>query len=1008
MKKILLFLLFIISTQCFAYYFGENKVQTKHTEWEYLKTLHFDVYYDKNDKEFGKIAAYISEKAYYYLKQDFVYPIKGRIPIIFYNTQHTFINTNVLPSILNNAVGGFTEITKNRIVIPFKGDYKELEAVLIHELTHAYINDLDSNNFSILTLGRIPFWFSEGLPEFESKQGKDKYNNMFVADLLMNGKLYNLEGVGGYYAYREGESFLSFINDVYGRKTILKYYYAIKLSSNIDAATKKIFGMDFEQIQERWKDYLKKRYFPYYKNFSAPTSLYEEKTRHLKDGSYINFSPKFNTDGTDFLYFSNKTLRTAVYKASTYDLFSPNLIIEGEKNGKLEDFHMFRNNLSRFPKGDKFAFAATSVKGDRIYIVSVKKKKIIQSINPGDFEAIFEIDISKSGDKIVFSAQKNHQTDLFIYNLKTKKLLQLTNDRYADIQPAWNKDDTKIAFCSDRILNKNEPHTFYALTKNIFYYDLKTKKFYNVTDDDYENEFPIWSKKSNRIIFASRKNFNSNFDVIDLNTGKRAQITHTFSGVFNSDLDDNDENLIFSAMYNGGWDIYIMAKPFENLKFKNYHMPKQFDFKNDFNDKFPITQLKYLGYKKLKFKRELPNYTSNSVTKFKFGHPLERDSLNKKYNINLDKIPTTPNPPVSKPYKPKFSIDQLWGGMAYSPTNGTYVQLLMRLSDVMGNHGIGINLGIDRNIANTDVILNYIYLARRIDYGLGIFRLYNDYIYQVTYQHSSDVDYFRERVSNYGLFFMIRYPFNRFWKVDFENIIQQLDVKRDWWDWNDNSWYENYLPDYMQMKTSEKTTYSAPQVSLVHDNTIYGNVGPIDGWRLALLTNLNLSTHAKTYSQIYGDFRDYFYFPNKFVFAMKLTGGTYLGKFPYGYQLDDMTDVRGYSNENEIVGEDVQGKNKFCGSLEFRFPFIDHLKINFPLPMNLYYIRGSAFTDFGAVWDKKHSFMVDGRLNELKLTFGAGPRINFGYFVIKMDVAWQTDLERVSKGRFYISLSEDF
>ena len=78
--------------------------------------------------------------------------------------------------------------------------------------------------------------------------------------------------------------------------------------------------------------------------------------------------------------------------------------------------------------------------------------------------------------------------------------------------------------------------------------------------------------------------------------------------------------------------------------------------------------------------------------------------------------------------------------------------------------------------------------------------------------------------------------------------------------------------------------------------------------------------------------------------------------------------------------------------------------------MNFYNIRGSAFTDFGAVWDNKHSFYdtENDKLKDLKLSFGFGPRVNMGYFVLKFDTAWQTDLHKIYKAKLYISLSEDF
>jgi hypothetical protein len=66
--------------------------------------------------------------------------------------------------------------------------------------------------------------------------------------------------------------------------------------------------------------------------------------------------------------------------------------------------------------------------------------------------------------------------------------------------------------------------------------------------------------------------------------------------------------------------------------------------------------------------------------------------------------------------------------------------------------------------------------------------------------------------------------------------------------------------------------------------------------------------------------------------------------------------------------------------------------------------------DAGAVWDKDDKFRgsVDGRLEDLKLGYGFGPRLNLGYFVLKLDIAWLTDLSNISKPQVYLSLSEDF
>jgi outer membrane translocation and assembly module TamA len=50
----------------------------------------------------------------------------------------------------------------------------------------------------------------------------------------------------------------------------------------------------------------------------------------------------------------------------------------------------------------------------------------------------------------------------------------------------------------------------------------------------------------------------------------------------------------------------------------------------------------------------------------------------------------------------------------------------------------------------------------------------------------------------------------------------------------------------------------------------------------------------------------------------------------------------------------------------------------------------------------------DEQLNDLKLGFGFGPRFNMGYFVLKLDIAWNSNLNRTSKPTVYFSLLPDF
>ncbi|MDY6915058.1 MAG: BamA/TamA family outer membrane protein, partial [Candidatus Cloacimonadota bacterium] len=107
--------------------------------------------------------------------------------------------------------------------------------------------------------------------------------------------------------------------------------------------------------------------------------------------------------------------------------------------------------------------------------------------------------------------------------------------------------------------------------------------------------------------------------------------------------------------------------------------------------------------------------------------------------------------------------------------------------------------------------------------------------------------------------------------------------------------------------------------------------------------------------------------------------------------------------------DELQGNRKAVVSLELRYPFIDQLRIPFPLPLEFRNIRGSMFVDIGSVWDYSNfEAYKNGKLKDLKLGFGFGPRFNLGYFVLKLDIAWNSNLAKTSKPSFYISLMPDF
>ena len=108
-KSLLLLLILVAAFSLRAYTFGQNKVNVVDSRWSMIRSMHFDLYFPAGNDDFGRLVSLMSEEIYYRLKEDLRFPIRSRIPLIVYETQKEFLNTNIVFPLLTEGIGGFTE-----------------------------------------------------------------------------------------------------------------------------------------------------------------------------------------------------------------------------------------------------------------------------------------------------------------------------------------------------------------------------------------------------------------------------------------------------------------------------------------------------------------------------------------------------------------------------------------------------------------------------------------------------------------------------------------------------------------------------------------------------------------------------------------------------------------------------------------------------------------------------------------------------------------------------------
>jgi outer membrane protein assembly factor BamA len=351
------------------------------------------------------------------------------------------------------------------------------------------------------------------------------------------------------------------------------------------------------------------------------------------------------------------------------------------------------------------------------------------------------------------------------------------------------------------------------------------------------------------------------------------------------------------------------------------------------------------------------------------------------------------------PYRVRLAPDYAGGGF-YASQVGFVGASQFVLSDFLGNHNIFVSTDVFSNsLSETNALVIYNYLARRWDVGGGLFHFKNYFSSRVTTlgEQLGTPRLFSER--NFGLLLSTAYPFDRFRRVEFGYT--QMFVERTFFEEDAIGVFET---------GREYRSVSSPSISLVGDNALFGFYGPVNGQRYNLTFSPSFSwfENGLAYHTVTLDARRYWDLTRGYTFAGRVLGGYSDGRDPQSFRVGGFSTLRGFSDF------DSTGSRIAIANAELRFPFIQQLGLVGPVPLGVFNLRGAVFADAGLAWDQGEAVRVSHavgdrrRLRDLMFGFGTGVRTALYFFIVKLDVAWRTDLVDISEPRWHFSIGPEF
>ena len=559
-------------------YFGKNKVRYKNFEWNYIQTRHFDVYFYEDAYQTAKFSAAVLESSYVQVTAELNYVIQKRIPVFVYNSHSDFQQTNIIPNLISEAIGGFTEAFKNRMVVPANGSYEDLRHVLHHELTHAVIYDmLFGGALGTLSLQRrlfdLPSWFAEGYGEYSSRFGWDYFSDMFMRDATINNYLASPGYIEGYISYRQGQAMVDYLVERYGIEKLGELLQKGKVHLTMAKAMKAALNTSEEEFYKGFAKEMKRRYWPEIARRKEPEDFATPLTKAQKDGSYFNEKPVFSPEGDKLAIFTDRRDYTEIVLISALDGRQLERLVRGERSGDLESLHSYVSGMSFSPDGRSIVFAAKSKGRDALFLLDVHDKKIYRR-KRFEYRSIVSPVWAPDGKAVAFSALDGDKRDLFVWNIETDAVRQLTDDRFDDGSPSWVPNTERIVFSSDRpqpvrpLMNSlGHPYSDSGFVKpggfdygdyNLFQIDLATLIVTPVNVGPGANRWPTVSPDGKRVAFISNRNGIDNIYVGHLDTVNYHAVTDILTGVQAVSWSPDGQKLAFQAFHNGSFDIYVL------------------------------------------------------------------------------------------------------------------------------------------------------------------------------------------------------------------------------------------------------------------------------------------------------------------------------------------------------------------------------------------------------------------------------------------------------------------
>jgi len=580
--------------------------------------------------------------------------------------------------------------------------------------------------------------------------------------------------------------------------------------------------------------------------------------------------------------------------------------------------------------------------------------QVIEGEQTDEFEAFHpfrsRIDVSRDG-LLAFVTKSGENDVLHIYDVVEEQVRETI--RFKELvsigSVSWSPDGGKIALSSIDMAGNND----------IYIFDLEERTLLRLTNDYYDDRDPAWSPDGRKIAFSSDRTAYGargvhNLFLYDLRTGGLEYLTYGKETCHSPAWSRDGRMIAFTSDAGGAQNIWITEPDKRNAdgmrtmaKVTNF-TTAAFDPTWTSTGDLLFTTFEKFSFQIRRLENALETYDSSGTIRFV-------DLALKDKPWRAGQI-TGASEVRSYKYEGEYSLDFAQSAISTDPVFGTTGGAALALSDLLGNDQYYFLLyntaqSQDEILSSFNLAISRVSLGQRVSYAYGVYR-FSGRRYDIT---DRDV-FFYERA--YGGYFSLSYPLSKFERI--ETTVSLTNSNKE----------------VEELFFIRRALLLSNSVSMVHDNSLWGPSGPLDGNRfsLTLAYTSDIQYSNVNYYSLIADYRHYERLGQRSALASRFWVFYNDGQEARRFFMGGSWDLRGYRRWS------IRGEKLWLMSHELRFPFIDQFAFRFPFgALSFWSIRGALFFDAGGAWDTVY-----------RNTYGAmggGLRMNFGgALVLRYDV----------------------